>query len=110
MQGVTGQIEALTLQLANLRREVPGKTAGRYEAALKEEEARFAREVEAGEEADRARVGDVMVGAEGLGDVEGLRKAWDEGTKRLLEVKDGVGGVQARLERAREAVEYLGAA
>ncbi|KAF2158053.1 hypothetical protein K461DRAFT_310025 [Myriangium duriaei CBS 260.36] len=110
VQNVSSQIEALTLQLASMRRDVPGRTAESYTKTLDGEEERWRVEMERGLEGDLRRVGEVELRVEGLEDVEGMRRSWDDGTRRLVEVKEGVGGVQARLERAREAVAYLASA
>lgn len=106
MQAASSNIESLTLQLATLRRDAPARTARKYAAALEREEQLWREEMAGAQRADAQRQPpDLAVGE--LKDVDAMRTAWEEGTRRLKDVKDGVGGVQARLEKARDAVVYL---
>ncbi|GAM86587.1 hypothetical protein ANO11243_046010 [Dothideomycetidae sp. 11243] len=110
VQAVSSQIEAINLQLATLRREAPKRTAEAYTTRIEQEEQAWRENMRRAMETDAQRAGDVEINVKGLEDVDGMRKSWDEGTRKLLEVKDGVGGVQAKLEKARDAVGYLATA
>ncbi|KAG8623779.1 hypothetical protein KVT40_008755 [Elsinoe batatas] len=105
VQAVASEIEELTLTLANLRREAPGRAAGVW--AEREEEGRREWDSRMAEEEKRMGEGEVEVKVEGLERVGEMRRGWEEGTKRLVGVKEGIGGVVGRGERAREGVRYL---
>ncbi|KAK4556192.1 hypothetical protein LTR86_006889 [Recurvomyces mirabilis] len=105
LQALSAQIEAQTLQLANLRRTAPGETARKWEEGFVESgkswEERFA-----GEERERmeeARGVDVSASqVERQGEVE---RGWRDGEERLGVLKTGMGSTVARLEKAKMAVE-----
>ncbi|KAF4549043.1 Kinetochore protein Mis14-like protein [Elsinoe fawcettii] len=107
IQAVSGEIEDLTLELANLRREAPGKMAGMWEGRQEEERRWWEEKMRRGEEKRDGERGEIEVKVEGLEDVGDMRRSWEEGTRRLVEVKEGIGAVVGRGERAREGVRYL---
>ncbi|CAD0107452.1 unnamed protein product, partial [Aureobasidium uvarum] len=56
LRSLAGQIEHLTLQLANLRREAPAKAAAAYTANLANQDAMFEQRKKAAEEENMARL------------------------------------------------------
>lgn len=59
------------------------------------------------EELEVQKAQEVKLEVDGLDQMEDMKRSWEEGTRRLVEVKDGIGGVVGKGERAREGVRYL---
>lgn len=107
VQALSAQIEGQTLDLASLRRQAPAETAGKWREGWDKEAVRWeerfrvegeTREREAGE--TRLDVGEV----ERLEEVQGT---WQSGTEALTALKSGLGGTVAKMERARQAADYV---
>lgn len=108
IQNLSGQIEALTLQLAVARREAPRKAALAYKSRVEAQEDEWGRSrTEAERKALEGVRADTKTGVEGVQRWEGMREGWERGVSGLGCSLDGVGGTAAKLERARQAVEVL---
>ncbi|KAK5158553.1 hypothetical protein LTS14_003573 [Recurvomyces mirabilis] len=105
LQALAAQIEAQTLQLANLRRTAPGETARKWEEGFvgrgREWEERFAVEGRGRMELARG----VDVGVSEVKRQEEVERSWRDGEERLGVLKTGMGSTVARLEKAKMAVE-----
>ncbi|PNS17500.1 hypothetical protein CAC42_8043 [Sphaceloma murrayae] len=107
IQSVASEIEDLQLQLANVRRTAPARAAEGYTAALERETKMWREEIGRAEEVEMERAREVKLEVEGLEGMEDMKRSWEEGTRRLMEVKGGIGGVVGKSERAKEGVGYL---
>ncbi|TKX20035.1 kinetochore protein mis14 [Elsinoe australis] len=107
IQSVSSEIEYLTLQLANMRRNVPMKVAQDHVRALEAQQKAWNERAVKTEELEVQKAQEVKLEVDGLDQMEDMKRSWEEGTRRLVEVKDGIGGVVGKGERAREGVRYL---
>lgn len=107
IQDTSAQIEALTLELANLRRSAPKEAARRFQSGFEDEGRVWDEKLRDAEEKRLAEVKKVELDVVGLEREEETRKAWERGMSTLVGVKDGIGGTVARLERAQGVIGYL---
>ncbi|KAL1310854.1 hypothetical protein AAFC00_001086 [Neodothiora populina] len=113
IQLLTSQIEALNLQLANLRRSAPASASQAYKTRsqtqrLAHVEARREAEEKALAQALEDETKELMSAvAKDLERVDEMRETWEKGTKTLGDVRQGVGASTAKFERARRAVDHL---
>lgn len=107
IQDTSSQIEALTLELANLRRTAPAIAAQKYreESAVEDQTWKDRLVVESERQLDEARRTDIAVS--GLERSEDMHRTYSQGTECLVDAKDGIGATIARLEKARDVVGYL---
>ncbi|KAG9942785.1 hypothetical protein KCU85_g9095, partial [Aureobasidium melanogenum] len=109
LQGLSAQIENLTLQLANLRREAPAKAAAAYAAKLQTEDQTFQEARRAAEEEHKAKTQEEkdLCGVSQVRDWDECERNWEQATKGLVNVKESIGATSARLVQARDAAAYL---
>ncbi|KAK6006783.1 hypothetical protein QM012_005791 [Aureobasidium pullulans] len=109
LQSLSAQIENLTLQLANLRREAPAKAAAAYAANIQSQDQDFQDARKATEEEQTAKIlqDDDLCGVSGLRDWNECERNWEVATKGLVDVKESIGVTSARLVQARDAAAYL---
>lgn len=109
LQSLSAQIENLTLQLANLRREAPAKAAAAYAAKLQAEDQAFQDARRAAEEEQRTKIQQDQdpCGVSQLRDWNECERNWEQATKGLVDVKESIGATSARLVQARDAAAYL---
>ncbi|KAK5108516.1 hypothetical protein LTR62_008256 [Meristemomyces frigidus] len=107
LQGLSAQIEAQTLALANLRRTAPDETARKWEDGFGKQ----GQELEEKMKAEEARRMEEAVNVD-VSVVQGDRADEIERSLRLGQeglgvLKQGMGGTVARLEKARMVVEVV---
>jgi kinetochor protein Mis14/NSL1 len=107
IQDTSSQIESLTLQLANLRRNAPSSAAQTYAASFAKESGDWDRRFRTAEQETIARAEEVDIEVKGLERVDEMSWSWERGTETLVGVKEGITATVASLERARDAVRYL---
>ncbi|KAG9549154.1 hypothetical protein KCU71_g9014, partial [Aureobasidium melanogenum] len=109
LQSLSAQIENLTLQLANLRREAPAKAAAAYASKLETEDQTFQEARKAAEKQQRAKILQEkdLCGVGQLRDWNECERSWELATKGLVDVKESIGATSARLVQARDAAAYL---
>lgn len=103
---LNSNIEALTLQLANLRRTAPAQAAQSYASKLQTQDESFNSARLLAEQRKIDEVKSVELDTQGV-DWEGCERNWEGALGRLGELKERVGTTGARLERARGVVGYL---
>lgn len=107
IQSLSAQIEAQTLQLANLRRTAPAETAEKFEKALRERVGEDEDRLKEREAAGLKEAEGVDVEFGGVERLEDIGTSYEIGTKRLRELDEGVEGTVNKMRRARKAVEYV---
>ncbi|GAB7360828.1 hypothetical protein MBLNU230_g0814t1 [Neophaeotheca triangularis] len=107
IQSLSAQIEAQTLQLANLRRTAPAETAGKFETAVRGREAEDERVLREREELGLEEAGAVEVDVGRVERLDEVRASYEGGAKRLRELEEGGEGTVRKMRRARKAVEFV---
>lgn len=107
IQALSAQIESQTLHLANLRRTAPEETAQRFQESFtqssEEDDARLQRLAE--QQLENAKASKVDVGE--MERMDEVQSTYQSGTENLNNLKSGLGGTVAKMERAQAAVDYL---
>ena len=107
IQALSGQIESQTLHLANLRRNAPVSTARKYEENFTREWEEFEAKAEKDKRVKMEAAGAADVSVSGVERREDTERTWTQGVESLQELKTGMGGTVARMEKATQAVEVL---
>lgn len=108
IQTLSTQIEHQTLHLANLRRKAPQETAANFTRSYEKqvEEYEGALKADAERRVEEAKKAKVEVG--NVERVDEMKGNWRRGQEGLEELKRGLGGSVAGLEKANQAVEVVG--
>jgi kinetochor protein Mis14/NSL1 len=108
IQSLSSQIEAQTLALASLRRKAPQQSAQRFltsfESSLQTSQTRL----QADEAARLAEARATQISVDPPERREEVEETFRQGVRGLEEIKGGMAGTVAKMERARMAVEVVG--
>lgn len=107
VQKLAAEIESRTLALANLRRTVPQDVSTRFQIHFDrmrtEADTRSTRDLDA--KMQEARATTVDIGE--IQRLSELERTWDQGQRSLQELRNGLAGTVARMEKAQTTVDAL---